>query len=53
MDSIRLYLKYVGISINSQLQYRASLIMQIIGHFLITIIEFFAIWALLKYRFVD
>jgi ABC-2 type transport system permease protein len=46
LDSIKLYLKYVGISFRSQLQYRASLIMQIVGHFLITIIEFFAIWAL-------
>jgi ABC-2 type transport system permease protein len=46
MDSIKLYLKYITISIRGQLQYRASLVMQIVGHFLITIIEFFAIWAL-------
>ncbi|MGP8080081.1 MAG: ABC transporter permease [Dehalococcoidales bacterium] len=46
-DSIRLYFKYVIISFRSQLQYRASFIMMTGGNFIITIVEFLAIWALL------
>lgn len=45
-DSIALYFRYVTISIASQLQYRASFVMQSIGHFLVTGIEFLGIWAL-------
>ncbi|MBU5425844.1 ABC-2 family transporter protein [Tissierella pigra] len=48
MESIRLYFKYVKLSIESQLQYKASFIMMVIGHFLITFIEFLGIWALFQ-----
>lgn len=46
IDSIRLYIKYVGISFRSQLQYRASLVMMTLGTFIVNIIEFVGIWAL-------
>ena len=46
MKGIRLYGAYVVQSIKSQMEYRASLVMQIIGQFLINIIEFTALWAL-------
>ena len=40
MNGLALYFRYVSISIRSQLQYRASFIMQTLGHFLITGMEF-------------
>jgi len=46
MTGLRLYLRYAGVSIRSQLQYRASVVMQAIGAFLITGVEMLAIWAL-------
>lgn len=46
MNGVRLYLRYAGVSIRSQLQYRASVLMQSIGAFLITGVEMLAIWAL-------
>ncbi|HLL23518.1 MAG TPA: ABC-2 family transporter protein [Kofleriaceae bacterium] len=46
MNALRLYGRYLGISIESQLQYRASVIMQSIGVFTITAVEFLAILAL-------
>ena len=46
IDSLRLYIRYIGISIRSQMQYRVSLMLQVLGHFLGTVIEFFGIWAL-------
>lgn len=46
MGSLRLYLRYVGVSVKSQLQYRASMIMLSIGQFLLTAFEFVAVWAL-------
>jgi ABC-2 type transport system permease protein len=46
MDGIRLYCRYVGISVRAQLQYRASTAMLAVGHLLVTGIEFLAIWAL-------
>lgn len=46
MNALRLYFRYAGVSIRSQLEYRASLIMQTIGMFLVTSIEFVGIWAL-------
>ncbi|HEY3267487.1 MAG TPA: ABC-2 family transporter protein [Armatimonadota bacterium] len=45
-DTPHLYGRYIGISIRSQMQYRASFVMQTIGHFLVTGIEFLAVWAL-------
>lgn len=46
MTGLRIYARYVGISVRSQLEYRASVLMQSIGAFLITAIEFLGIWAL-------
>lgn len=46
MNAVRLYLRYAGISVRSQLQYRASVVMQSIGIFAITAIEFLGILAL-------
>ena len=39
-DTLRLYLRYLGISVRAQMQYRASFVMMTIGHFAITSIEF-------------
>jgi ABC-2 type transport system permease protein len=41
-----LYRHYAAVSVKSQLQYRASVIMQAIGMFAVTGIDFLAIWAL-------
>lgn len=46
VDSLVLYGRYLALSLRSQLQYRAALVMQIIGQLLVTGIEFLAIWAL-------
>jgi ABC-2 type transport system permease protein len=46
LDSLRLYLHYVRVSVRSQMQYRASFIMLTIGQFLITGGEFLAIAVL-------
>jgi ABC-2 type transport system permease protein len=46
IDTARLYLRYVGISLRSQMEYRASVVMWSLGHLLVTGIEFFAMWAL-------
>jgi ABC-2 type transport system permease protein len=46
MTALRLYLRYLDVSLRSQLQYRASVVMQSIGVLLITSIDFLAILAL-------
>ena len=46
MNALPLYGRYLAVSIRSQLQYRASTIMQTIGAFMITAIEFLGILAL-------
>jgi ABC-2 type transport system permease protein len=46
MHAIRLYGRYAAISLRGQLQYRASILMQAIGQFLVTGIEFLGIWVL-------
>lgn len=46
LNNVRLYLRYVGISIRSQMQYRVSFIMLSIGHLLTTVTEFIMLWAL-------
>jgi ABC-2 type transport system permease protein len=45
-DGLDLYLRYAAVSLRSQLQHRASVIMQALGTLLITAIEFLGIWAL-------
>lgn len=46
MTSFRLFFRYAGITIRSQMQYRLSFIMLAIGHFVATVIEILGIWAL-------
>ncbi|HWO19959.1 MAG TPA: ABC-2 family transporter protein [Kofleriaceae bacterium] len=46
MHGLRLYFRYAAVSLRSQLQYRASVVMQSLGIFLITGVEMLAIWAL-------
>lgn len=46
MDALKLYGRYAAQSIKSQMEYRASLFMQLFGQFLITAIEFTGVWAL-------
>lgn len=46
LEHLRLYLRYVALSVRSQLQYRASVVMLTIGNLLVTGVEFFAMWAL-------
>src|SRR5688572_22987357 len=46
MNTLRLYGRYASISLRSQLQYRASFVMQACGQFLVTSLEFLGIWAL-------
>lgn len=46
MNSLRLYLRYLGISIRGQMQYRASFAMLSAGIFVTTGVEFFGLWAL-------
>lgn len=47
MNSLSLYFKYIRISIYSQLQYRASLFLLIVGSFVVSGVEFAGIWVLL------
>lgn len=46
MNALRLYGRYASISLRSQLEYRASFLMQAGGQFMITGLEFLGIWAL-------
>ncbi len=46
LEPLGLYRRYLGISIRGQMQYRASFILQSLGQFLITGIEFLGVWAL-------
>lgn len=47
-ESLRLWARYVALSMRSQLQYRGSTLMLAVGHFLTTGVEFLAIWALFE-----
>ncbi len=46
MEKVRLYLKLVGISFKSQMQYRASFFMLSLAHFISTFVEILGIWVL-------
>jgi ABC-2 type transport system permease protein len=43
---LKLYGRYAALSLRAQLEYRASFLMQAAGQFLVTGVEFIAIWAL-------
>lgn len=45
-ETLRLYLRYVSLSLRGQLQYRASTIMTGLGNLLVTSVEFLGMWAL-------
>jgi ABC-2 type transport system permease protein len=47
-DNLRLYGRYLGISVRAQLQYRASFLMQTFGHLVMTAAEIVGIWALFQ-----
>src|SRR4051794_25811298 len=46
MNALKLYCRYAAVSLRGQFQYRASLIMQTFGHFIIAAVEFVGVWAL-------
>lgn len=46
LNALRLYFRYLGISVRSQMQYKASFIMLSLGHLAGTGIEFLTIWVL-------
>lgn len=46
VDPLRLYGRYMGVSIRAQMQYRASFVLSVLGQFLLTGIEFLGVWAL-------
>jgi len=46
LEHLRLYARYAATSVRSQLQYRASVLMSILGNLLLTGVEFFGVWAL-------
>lgn len=46
IDSIRLYLRYIGVSVRSQMQYKASFAMSSIGGFISNLLEFVGVMAL-------
>ncbi|MFB3893111.1 MAG: ABC transporter permease [Phycisphaerae bacterium] len=47
-NALRLYFRYVGLSVRAQMQYRASFIMLTLGQVMLTCIEFIGIWTLFK-----
>jgi ABC-2 type transport system permease protein len=54
MNALRLYGRYIGISIRGQMQYPGSFIATSIGAFAATITDFIAIWALFaRFRQVE
>lgn len=48
MNSLKLYLKYISYSLQSQMQYRASFIMLAVANFFTSFIDFLGIWALVE-----
>ncbi len=48
MNNLKLYTRYIGISIQAQMEYRLSFLMQTLAHFLMSAFEFVCIWALFQ-----
>jgi ABC-2 type transport system permease protein len=48
IDDFRLYGKIIGMTLKSQMEYRTSFILMSLGHFSITFIEFFGMYALFQ-----
>ena len=48
MRGPRLYLRYIGVSLRAQMQYKVSFVLQAAGQLLATGIEFVGLWALFR-----
>src|SRR5207244_3028485 len=48
MNSLRLYRRYIDVSLRSQMQYRMSFLLRSIGHFLVTGTEFLGFVAIFQ-----
>jgi ABC-2 type transport system permease protein len=46
VNALFLYFRYISVSFSAQMQYKVSFLLQVVGHLLGTVIEFFGIWAL-------
>ncbi|MHB0858306.1 MAG: ABC transporter permease [Anaerolineae bacterium] len=46
VNALRLYIHYLGISVRAQMQYRASVILLSISHFVAKGVEFLGVWAM-------
>ena len=46
LDAIRLYFRLIGVSVRSQMQYRASFFMLAAAHFISTFVDILGIWIL-------
>jgi ABC-2 type transport system permease protein len=46
LNSLHLYGRYIGVSFRGQMQYRVSFLLQTLGVFLVTGIEFLGVWAM-------
>jgi ABC-2 type transport system permease protein len=46
VNAVRLYVRYVGVSLRAQMQYPGAFILTSIGAFVATVIDFIAVWAL-------
>jgi ABC-2 type transport system permease protein len=46
VNDFLLYFRYISVSFKSQMQYKLSFWLQVLGQFLVTVVEFFGIWAL-------
>ncbi|MBN1412506.1 MAG: ABC-2 family transporter protein [Spirochaetales bacterium] len=46
ISGLRCYWKYLKISLKGQMEYRGSFILQMIGHFFLTLLDFLGIWVL-------
>ena len=47
-EGLRLWVRYVALSMRGQLQYRGSTLMLALGHLLVTGVEFLAMWVLFE-----
>ena len=48
MNALKLYTRYISISMCAQMEYRVSFLMQTLAHFLVTAFEFVTVWALFQ-----
>ncbi|MCU0552498.1 MAG: ABC-2 family transporter protein [Leptolyngbya sp. Prado105] len=46
MNALQLYFRYISISVQAQMQYKVSFLLQAFGQFGVTAIDFFSIWTL-------